>query len=114
MSCYISEKLVVSKDSKQTRHSCQPNDRDELRKILKDRLSKDKDADLNDIDVSLIENMSYLFALLDPHKIDISQWDVSNVENIEGMFFDCRGFNADLSSWDVSNVVKMYSTFENC
>jgi len=111
ISTYISEKLRVTKSNK---YSCRPKTKKELRKILEERLSKDKDADLNDIDVSLVEDMSYLFYRLDPHKIDISQWDVSNVKNMEGMFYNCNEFNSDLSQWDVSSVTNIGYMFYNC
>jgi surface protein len=35
---------------------------------------------------------------------NIEQWDVSGVQNMEQMFVDCTRFNQDLSAWDVSNV----------
>ena len=43
-------------------YSCQPKTRDELEQIIKARISKEGyNCDLNDIDVSLITDMSYLF-----------------------------------------------------
>jgi len=111
---YILEKLVVSKASKQTSYSCQPNTKVELKKILEERLKKDKSCDLNDIDVSLIEDMSYLFCYLDPHNIDISQWDVSRVTKMTNMFYRCHNFNCDLSQWDMSSVEYTNYMFYNC
>ena len=105
---YINEKLNLSK------YTCKPKDKEELRKIIWKRLEKDKDANLNDIDVSGIKGMSWLFYNLDPHDIDISEWDVSNVEDMGGMFSGCKNFNSDLSDWDVSNVVNMDNMFDGC
>ena len=112
---YIQEKLVINKDSKaQTKYSCQPQTKRELQKIIIERLKKDKNADLNDIDVSKITDMSELFIGLDPHNIDISKWNVSNVTNMERMFYCCNDFNSDISKWDVSKVKNMRSMFVSC
>ena len=105
---YIQEKLNLSK------YTCKPKDRDELIEIIKDRLDKDKDANLNDIDVSGITDMYDLFYTLEPHNIDISEWDVSNVTNMSYMFYGCENFNSDLSNWDVSNVEYMSYMFYYC
>ena len=114
----IMEKLKISSKSKF--YSCQPKTREELRKILEERLAEDKNADLNDIDVSKITNMGMrgeigLFEKLDPHNIDVSDWDVSNVNNMAGMFYECENFTGKgLENWDVSNVIKMYFMFYDC
>ena len=98
---YIQEKLNLSKGI------IKPKFKDEIQWIIKERLQKDKNADLNDIDVSGIKDMSYLFTGVNPHNIDISEWDVSNVKNMFNMFNYCDNFNCDLSEWDVSNVTNM-------
>ena len=106
----VNEKLVIVHN----RYSRAPKTREELKEILKERLKKNSDADLNDIDVSNIRDMSYLFDNLDPHNIDISKWDVSNVQDMSGMFFNCKNFNSDLNRWDVSKVNNMYYMFFYC
>ena len=106
----INEKLVVVHKS----YSCTPKTKIELKEIIKDRLAYDPNADLNDIDVSNITDMSDLFWGLNPHNIDISQWDVSNVENMNSMFWSCKNFNSDLSAWDVSHVKNMGCIFFYC
>jgi len=105
---YIQEKLNLST------YTCKPKNRDELRVIIEERLDKNKDANLNDIDVSSVTNMSGLFFGLNPYNIDISEWDVSNVTNMFQMFCACHNFNCDLSEWDVSNVTSMTCMFEWC
>ena len=114
LSIYIQEKLKINSKTKVNKYYCKPKNKHELKKIIQECLKKDKDADLNDIDVSEITDMSNLFGNLDPHNIDISNWDVSNVENMGCMFYDCENFNSDLSSWNVSNVTSMIGMFWNC
>lgn len=74
----------------------------ELIKIIE---NSPDDADLNHINVSLIEDMSFLFHGDTRYNFcgNISEWDVSNVRSMNGMF---RGsvFNGDISKWDTSNV----------
>ncbi|MBR6908357.1 BspA family leucine-rich repeat surface protein, partial [bacterium] len=111
---FITEKLKINSKSKINQYNYFPNTSLQLYNILKERLSKDKNADLNDIDVSKITNMSNIFVKLDPHNINIENWDVSNVQNMEDMFYDCGNFNCDLSKWDVRNVINMGYMFFYC
>ncbi len=117
---YISEKLVISKSSmtKAPEYHYHPKDKDELKELIEKLINeRGNDADLNDIDVSKITDMSALFDSSYLHNIrnvDISEWDVSNVTNMTEMFSDCEDFNCDLSKWDVSNVEKMNYMFYNC
>ena len=63
-------------------YSCQPKTKEELKEIIKERIENEgPNCDLNDIDVSLIEDMSYLF-FGSKFDGDISEWDVSNVTNL--------------------------------
>ena len=60
---------------------------DELRQLIKKTINElGKDCDLNFIDVSKINDMSYLFA---GSKFigDISKWNVSKVTDMNRMFF---------------------------
>ena len=76
-------------------YSCQPKTRDELKKIIKDRISKEEpECDLNDIDVSLIIDMNLLFAE-SKFNGDISKWDVNNVKDMNCMFYKAK-FNKDI------------------
>ena len=110
---YILEKLKINKDS--NKYHYHPKNRDELHSLIEKLLEeRGNDANLNDIDVSDITDMSGLFEDLDPYNIDISKWDVSNVENMEYMFFGCENFNSDLSNWNVSKVKNMQYMFFGC
>ena len=68
-------------------------------------------ADLNCIDTSRVDDMSFLFNGIDFNG-DISKWDTSNVGDMHKMF--CRStFNGDISKWDVSNVYDFSYMFYN-
>lgn len=91
-------------------YSCQPKTNDELEIIVYERIKLDGlDCDLNDIDTSLITDMSYVFYQL-CFNGDISKWNVSNVKDMSSMFAYSK-FNGDISRWDVSNVERMAGTF---
>ena len=121
---YITERLQLGKKlSKSQKHMYTPDNVDELYKILENKLSKDKNANLNDIDVSKITDMCYyhedtgyygLFFRLDPHKIDISEWDVSNVHDMSYMFYECKNLECDISDWNTNNVEFMRYMFYKC
>ena len=84
-------------------YSCQPKTKEELKSIIKSRMDKDGDnCNLNDIDTSLITDMSWLFYNLDS-TVDISKWDVSKVKDMSYMFA-CSKFNSDISKWNVRDV----------
>ena len=86
-------------------------DEDELKEMIKLAESIDMHMDLNWLDVSSIEDMSYLFKE-SKFNGDISKWNVSNVRNMCCMF-ESSEFNSDISNWDVSNVIDMDSMFAN-
>ena len=138
---HIDEALKMGKNlSNFSTYSCQPADKKELKNIIEERINKEgPECDLNDIDVSLVTDMSYLFyntifngdiSKWDVSKVtdmsymfkyslfngDISKWNVSNVESMADMFNKSR-FNGDISDWNVSNVKQMgwmfaYSKFD--
>ena len=96
--------------SKFSSYSCQPKTKKELRQIIKGRISiEGPNCDLNDIDTSLIKNMSFLF-YKSSFNGNISNWNVSNVKEMTAMFRSSE-FNGDISEWDVSNVESMEAMF---
>ena len=91
-------------------YSCQPQTKFELKNIINERISKEGPrCNLNDIDVTLIEDMAGLFDSSDFNG-DISEWDTSNVKYMTWMFANSN-FNGDISNWDTSNVKDMFRMF---
>jgi surface protein len=41
----------------------------------------------------------------------IAGWDVSMITDMSWLFANLRNFNADISSWDTSKVTNMYGMF---
>ena len=110
LSEYIIEKLRINKDSNKIEYHYHPKDRDELESLIKKILKERGDeADLNDIDVSNITDMEYLFYKSNFNG-DISKWNVRYVTNMFSMFENSK-FNGDISKWDVSNVKDMGGMF---
>ena len=112
---YIQEKLRVDKEFGNKKVFF-PANKEELDKLLKRLIpERGNNADLNDIDVSKITDMSYLFtAFKDIEQIDISKWDVSNVHTTRYMFPKCTKFNCDLSKWNVSKLEDARAMFSYC
>ena len=119
---FINEKLIINKNIKINKYNYQPKDKFELNDLIKKLLEeRGLDADLNDIDISKITDMNFLFDKPSFSKVnkydlcnfngDISKWDVSNVKSMVGMFLESK-FNGDISNWDVSKVERMDRMFE--
>ena len=112
---YITEKLKIQKNIEKTEHTLFPKSKEELYKMIKDEIDKNgNECSLNHIDVSRLNDMSYLFYDgLEDFDGDISEWDVSNVEDMEGMFYKSKftGENGDISKWNVRAVIDMQDMF---
>ena len=108
---HIDEALKIGKNlSEWSSYSCQPKTKDELKKIIEDRISKEgPNCDLNDIDVSLIDDMSSMFCRSNFNG-DISKWDVRNVKNMADMFRSSK-FNQSIGNWNLSSVKDMSYLF---
>ena len=109
---YISEKLVINKNAGKIGYMYFPKTKQELQDIIEQRIKEEgNECDLNDIDVSKIDDMTELFYYSEFNG-NISNWDVSNVTNMNYMFESAK-FNKDISNWDVSNVISMKGMFSN-
>ena len=86
---YITEKLKIDKNTKTTFYKYCPENKTQLTELLHQLYRERGDkADLNDIDVSKITDMSSLFESSEYifMNFDISGWDVSNVKDMRYMF----------------------------
>ena len=111
----IVERLHINKDIKSHYYNYHPKTKDELKKLVNKLIEeRGNEADLNDIDISEITDMSTLF-FNSIFNGDISEWDVSKVESMDSMFYGSKftGENGDISNWDVSNVKDMEAMFYN-
>ena len=121
---FVNEKLKVGTEIKKTVYH--PNSKEELVKLMIEEISTNgPECSLNHIDVSNIDDMSFLFRggdrfhyynghpVLGKFDGDISNWDVSNVIDMHYMFDESTytGKNGDISDWDVSNVTNMTCMF---
>jgi surface protein len=66
---------------------------------------------INDWDVSHVQNMNSMFSGADSFNEDIGGWDVSNVITMESMFHGTKSFNHPIGNWDVSRVINMRLMF---
>ena len=107
---YIKEQLVEESRV----DSLRPANKSELIMVIKQRVKEQgPNCDLNDIDVSRVEDMSSLFSEsygLKNFNGDISHWDTSSVKDMSWMFAKSQ-FNGDISKWDTSSVTDMSEMF---
>ena len=79
--------IKIGKDiSSFSTYSCQPTNKKELKQIIEERITKEgPNCDLNDIDTSLVTDMSSLF-YESSFNGNISKWNVNKVTNMGFMF----------------------------
>ncbi|MFD1628742.1 BspA family leucine-rich repeat surface protein [Pseudopedobacter beijingensis] len=63
--------------------------------------------------LSVVENMNFMFYGAEMFNGNIGDWDVSKVTSMTSLFHGAIRFNTDLSNWKVSNVTKMGNMFTN-
>ena len=104
LATHMNEALKIGKNLSQfSAYSCQPKNRDELIEIIRERLYKEgSKCDLNDIDVSLVDDLSGVFSGT-VFNGDVSRWNTSNAKYMTWMFYKSY-FNGNISRWDLSNV----------
>ena len=114
LTTHINEAFKIGKNlSKFSTYSCQPKNKEELRDIIKSRIDKEYYwCDLNDIDTSLITDMSSLFAY-SSFTGNISKWDISNVTSMDYMFIG-SSFDGDISNWKIPDNCHTAYMFLNC
>ena len=100
-------------DDEQDIYKYHPKTKTELEEIIKKRIKEEgDDVDLNDIDISAINDLSYIFYGLNFNG-DISGWDISNVTDMYGMFAG-SSFNQDISKWQINKDCNKVFMFVNC
>ena len=116
---FIQEKLKINKDIKYNEYYY-PKNRQELIEIIAKKYQKYKDnndyiLDLNDIDISNVKDLSYLFELIKPKAVDMNMWDTKHVTDIHGLFWNNKiTEEINIDNWDVSNVETAYGAFYFC
>lgn len=117
---YITEALRIKSGAKIAtgpQYNYHPETKDELVAAIKEKMAENGvNANLNDIDVSKIEDFDYLFSSdkkgfgLQKFNGDISNWNVSKAIYMYSMFFGSE-FDGNLSKWNVSKVETMQGMF---
>lgn len=108
---HVSTKKKITSLRKRSDGYYHPKNKEELNTLVTKILNKNREADLNDIDVSNITDLSNLYMIY--ANPNVSNWDVSNVKNMTSLFSHSR-INCNLSNWDVSNVENMSNMFSEC
>lgn len=91
-----------------------PKTNKELKEQIKELLNKGY-TNFNIIDVSEIDDFSYVFPNLSLETLDLSGWDVSKGETFSDMFYGCKNLKElDITNWDVSNGTNFEHMFYDC
>ena len=116
---YIIEKILINKSSKFI-NKIKVESNYQLQSIIEERYHNNNSfIDLNDLDISELDDFSYVFDRLNEVEVvDISGWDTSNVITMDCMFIQCKKLkniigieNLDVSKLESSNC--MFSHCEN-
>ena len=87
--------------------------REQLIDIIQERIDKyGNNCDLNDLDISLVTRLNYLFYLFPEFNGNISNWNTSNITDFSFMFYKCK-FNQDISNWKFNKAIFMNNMFED-
>ena len=80
-----------------------------------DRGTKLESANLNNLDISHVTNLSNMFCdAVNLQRLDVSKWDTSNVTDMSFMFIGANSLpDLDVSKWDTSNVTNMTYMFSD-
>ncbi|WP_163411588.1 BspA family leucine-rich repeat surface protein, partial [Flavobacterium ajazii] len=68
-------------------------------------------ANINNWDVSHVNDMSYTFYKTTVFNQNLSNWNVGAVTTMRSMFFKASNFNQNIGSWNMSSVTAMGSMF---
>ncbi len=74
--------------------------------------SSNFNGNINNWDVSNVEDMSRTFIGMSAFNQPLNDWDVSNVTDMSDMFLSTSLFNQPLNNWDVSKVITMRRMFD--
>lgn len=121
LTTYINERLIINQSFKGAT-TITVKSKQQLQDIIYDRLGENpEELDLNDLDVSSINDFSdifssYLFSELRKTKrIHIEEWNTENATDMTDMFQMCINLEeVDVSNFDVSDVVTMDYMFRKC
>ena len=102
----------------ETREEDKFHTKEELYEYIKSEIEKQgENVVIRDLDVSLIDDLSFLFAgIVDGVKsIDLSGWKTSKVKNMGWMFSYCGHLKSlNLSGWDTSKAETMCMMLCGC
>ena len=84
-----------------------------LRKKVREYCYAMKDYLINELDVSCVTSMNYLFKSEYYFNESLDKWDTSNVVDMSNMFCGCKTFNQSVN-FNTSKVIDMSFMFHGC